>query len=356
MPTIDDRTTNLSLAKPNVANTLQADVARLRSALDAIDAELVALDNSNIAAGAEIAVSKLADGAARQVLQTDAAGTGVEWTSNVDLPGTLDVTGVATFDSAVTVPLGTAGAPALRPVGSSTTGLFYPDTSTVAVSTGGVGCLYVDSSQRVGVGATPSTAAVSTRRDLQLTNTRFVAVYYTTTDSSTDAKSWRTISRWSGSAFGSVFDIQTVNDADSSESTGIRLVRTTGAATVDNVQIHTAGAERARLTSTGNFKIGGTANRATTEGTNQLVMFNGTAPVGTLTNGVSLYSASGECRVMDAAGNSTLLSPHDRETNEWIYDSTDTTTGKRLRIDMEKMMKFLDAHFGLGFVQETFTT
>ena len=59
--------------------------------------------DADIAANAEIAVSKLADGAARQLLQTDAAGTGVEWTSNVDIPGTLDVTGAATFDGAVTV-------------------------------------------------------------------------------------------------------------------------------------------------------------------------------------------------------------------------------------------------------------
>ena len=53
--------------------------------------------------GAEIPVSRLADGDARQLLQTDAAGTGVEWTSDVDVPGTLDVTGAATFDANVTI-------------------------------------------------------------------------------------------------------------------------------------------------------------------------------------------------------------------------------------------------------------
>ena len=58
--------------------------------------------NADISATAEIAVSKLADGTARQLIQTDAAGTGVEWTSNIDIPGTLDVTGAATFDSSVT--------------------------------------------------------------------------------------------------------------------------------------------------------------------------------------------------------------------------------------------------------------
>jgi hypothetical protein len=50
-----------------------------------------------------IPVIKLVDGTARQLLQTDAAGTGVEWASNIDIPGTLDVTGAATFDAAVTV-------------------------------------------------------------------------------------------------------------------------------------------------------------------------------------------------------------------------------------------------------------
>lgn len=54
-----------------------------------------------IALGTEIAVSKLANGTARQLLQTDATGTGVEWASNIDVPGTLDVTGIATFDNDV---------------------------------------------------------------------------------------------------------------------------------------------------------------------------------------------------------------------------------------------------------------
>jgi len=58
--------------------------------------------NGDISASAEIAVSKLANGSARQLLQTASNGTDVEFTSNVDVPGTLDVTGVATFDSTST--------------------------------------------------------------------------------------------------------------------------------------------------------------------------------------------------------------------------------------------------------------
>ena len=54
--------------------------------------------NEDINASAQIDVNKLADGTSRQLLQTAANGNDVEWTSNVDVPGTLDVTGVATFD------------------------------------------------------------------------------------------------------------------------------------------------------------------------------------------------------------------------------------------------------------------
>lgn len=110
--------------------------------------------------------------------------------------------------------------------------------------------------------------------------------------------------------------------------------------------------QAAQVDLTGSLQIGGTAARGTTAGTKRLDLFDGTAPVGTLTNGVSFYSASGEARVMDAAGNSTLLSPHDKETNAWVYDSVDTRTGKRLRVDMERMMRALDTLLGGGFIHE----
>lgn len=109
-------------------------------------------------------------------------------------------------------------------------------------------------------------------------------------------------------------------------------------------------AERMRILGTGNVKIAGTAVRGTTEGTNHLDIFDGTAPVGTLANGISLYSTAGELRVMDAAGNATLLSPHDKE-GRWIHDEVNYK-GRRLRIDLERMLKFLNDHFGTDFIRE----
>ena len=91
-----DRTITFPNVTGNVVTT--GDTGTVTSAMIA-DATIV---NADVSATAEIAVSKLANGTARQLLQTDTAGSGVEFTSNVDVPGTLDVTGVATFDSTST--------------------------------------------------------------------------------------------------------------------------------------------------------------------------------------------------------------------------------------------------------------
>jgi hypothetical protein len=100
----------------------------LPTAITVASANLVdgTIVDADINASAEIAVSKLADGAARQLLQTDSAGTGVEWASNIDVPGTLDVTGAAVLDSTLTV----AGATTLN--GSLTMG----DADDIVVNTG----------------------------------------------------------------------------------------------------------------------------------------------------------------------------------------------------------------------------
>jgi hypothetical protein len=100
----------------------------------------------------ELPVSKLQDGAARQLIQTDAAGTGVEWTSNVDVPGTLDVTSTATFDSIAQHPVGSAGAPTITFTGDTNTGIYSPGADQVAVATNGTGRLFIDSSGNVSVG------------------------------------------------------------------------------------------------------------------------------------------------------------------------------------------------------------
>ena len=60
------------------------------------------ISNADISGTAELDVSKLKDGSARQLLQTDAAGTGVEWASNIKVPGTFQSVGAAQFDNSIT--------------------------------------------------------------------------------------------------------------------------------------------------------------------------------------------------------------------------------------------------------------
>jgi hypothetical protein len=99
--TVTDPTADRTITFPDVTGTVitTGDTGTVTSTM-ILDGTIA---NADISSTAEIAVSKLANGTARQLLQTDAAGTGVEFTSNVDIPGTLDVTGAVTLDSTLQV-------------------------------------------------------------------------------------------------------------------------------------------------------------------------------------------------------------------------------------------------------------
>jgi hypothetical protein len=84
----------------------------------------------------------------------------------------------------------------------------------------------------------------------------------------------------------------------------------------------------------------GSVDRNATVGTNSVQIFDGTAPVGTLTNGTSLYSAAGELYAMDAAGNATKISPHNSK-GEWVFRSYAAKQNKTLKVDMEDLINAL---------------
>jgi len=102
MPVVDvDADVTKKVSVGEVVGKITGDVDVATDGTSSIAAGVIV--DADVNANAEIAVSKLADGAARQLLQTDAAGNGVEWTNNVDVPGTLDVTGATTLDSTLDV-------------------------------------------------------------------------------------------------------------------------------------------------------------------------------------------------------------------------------------------------------------
>jgi hypothetical protein len=117
-------------------------------------------------------------------------------------------------------------------------------------------------------------------------------------------------------------------------------------------------AERARITSVGNFSLGGTANRGTTVGTNALQIFNGTAPAGTLTNGVSLYSSSGDLFFMDAAGTASRVGfrgvPQSGSAKTGSYTLATTDVGDYIEVGSGGSITIPDATFATGDVVSIF--
>lgn len=96
--------------------------------------------------------------------------------------------------------------------------------------------------------------------------------------------------------------------------------------------------------------LNGTAAPASGVGT--FAIFNGTAPTGSVTDGIVLYaedvSSSSELKVRDEAGNVTTLSPHNfdlipegpSEDMAWSYYSE--RDGKRINVDMLKAIRLLE--------------
>jgi hypothetical protein len=123
----------------------------------------------------------------------------------------------------------------------------------------------------------------------------------------------------------------------------------------------TAGtSEVMRIDSDGNFLLGGTVTPTSAE--KSLVIFNGTAPAASVTNGIVLYaedvSSSSELKVRDEAGNVTTLSPHNfdlipegpSEDLAWSYYSE--RDGKRINVDMLKAVRILEKLSGQKLVYE----
>jgi len=109
-----------------------------------------------------------------------------------------------------------------------------------------------------------------------------------------------------------------------------------------------------------NLRLGGTTSPASA--TVSLVLFNGTAPTGSVVNGVVVFaqdvSASSELRVRDEAGNVTTLSPHNfslipegpSEDMAWSYYSE--RGDRKVNIDMMKLARAVERLTGEKLVYE----
>ena len=109
-----------------------------------------------------------------------------------------------------------------------------------------------------------------------------------------------------------------------------------------------------------NFMVGGITAAASS--VNNLHLYNGTAPSAGVAGGGVLYSedvtASAEFKVMDEAGNSTTLSPHNfslipngpSEDMAWAYYSE--RGGRKVNVDMLKLARLVEQISGEKLVYE----
>jgi len=105
----------------------------------------------------------------------------------------------------------------------------------------------------------------------------------------------------------------------------------------------------------GNVGVGTSTFDGSAQGT--LAIANGTAPATGTANQSYIYArdvaASSEMHVMDEAGNETQISPHDPETGEWIFYSQNKKTGRRVRCNMDKLVKAVEKLTGEKFMIES---
>lgn len=92
--------------------------------------------NGDISTNANIGVSKLAHGTSNQILQTNAGGTAVSWSSSLIVPTTLTVKGTSTFENIVIAQAGMQST-AFTPTGAAipAVGLYLPQSNQLGFST-----------------------------------------------------------------------------------------------------------------------------------------------------------------------------------------------------------------------------
>ena len=272
--------------------------------------------------GSKALTSNAITGTGNVVMSASPTLTGTIAAASQTLSGTLAVTGTSTLTGNVGVGAGSA----------ASVGVFAQSSALVGTSQFGVRSSIVGASDAtaaiIGVMGNPNTAAAS------FTCTEMAAFY---ADASTKGAGSTITNHFGFHATANINQGGTLNAAFRGEV----------AAAATRYNLYMDGTADNHVN--GNFMVGGTAARSGTAGTNKVNIFDGTAPTGTLANGTSLYSTAGELRVMDAAGNATLLSPHDGDRN-WIHQCA-KGDGNEILLRMEQMAELLAEKFGDEFAK-----
>jgi len=276
--------------------------------------------------GAAVDIYSAATGAYRMRVRdsSDVVQVTTENLSALSEFSSLTMTGQLAADDSTST-----AAPPYSFVGDLDTGVARPAADVLAFVTGGTEGARIDSSGRMGIGNTTPSLALDVKSD-----------------------STQTVAEFESADLSAAF----ISLRDATTGSGTQV----GVGASGNELLFRAGnAERGRFDDSGNLLIGGTGGPASA--TNAFALFNGTAPTGSVANGVILYSddvATAELRVRDEAGNVTTLSPHNfdlipggaSEAMAWSYYSE--RDGKRINADILRALRVLEKLSGEQLVFE----
>ena len=126
----------------------------------------------------------------------------------------------------------------------------------------------------------------------------------------------------------------------------------------DNLKVTGLTTDNAFLINAGDGTIGESNTIVTNSGQitlNTAVALSVVSDPTTVANKAHIYAkdvtSSAEVFVRDEVGNVTQISPHNRE-GDWVYYSENINTGKRVRVNMEKMIRRLEEITGETFFEE----
>jgi hypothetical protein len=207
--------------------------------------------------------------------------------------------------------------------------------------------MLLDRLGNLGLGVTPSAWAFSGSQALQIKNAGFVGF---------GNRAYVLANAYFNAAGQSVYiasDFATQYTQLNGTHTWFSAPSGTAGNTISFTQALTLDANR-------NLLLNGTTAGASSVGT--FTVFNGTAPTGSVTDGVILFaqdiSSSSELRVRDEAGNVTTLSPHNFElipegpSEEMAWSYYSERDGKRINVDMLKAIRLLERLSGEQLVYE----